>query len=538
LALAGMALVAMAHGGSGRMLREGLGLSDRRSGMGGCPFMDPTKTCGPPATDGTRPFCRASARRAWPNWQVLYYKAKVGCLLARFWCDNISVLDRTVEDLGQSKTAQSDSGASSIPAKVSLIYCFFLEDFDVQEARKKAAESRLLLRKFPTPRLTTTEAGPAEGKPSPITPFLVLNAPYLLLKDEKSDLGLPEIPAAKVQTIVKIRENGAGTVRYDVSFRAGLNDIVPNLKTLRKAEFPIGGHSLFERYRSLVRNDLSVLGYKSWDDDDKALACLCPGNPHKKAVFLENPSNPYQRPFPVYLITLDSTQLDDAVQFNFQREGSLKVDQPEAAFFRDLLALLVGLTDPTTADLRFCKQYGLIGEDGRLISLCARIDFLRNISHRAGLCLCSMNITPEVSDKLHVPTLEVAETARVRWYLNGISNFWLDFRIQHARELLHGINSLDPVKQEKTVFEQLEKVLYERVSEGSARLRFFEDSIVHLIGSGALNAMYRQAMDLWRFRDAERLLFEKERALNSLVDQIVDYSRLKQLLAASNERRK
>src|ERR1035438_1744975 len=113
LALAGMALVAMAHGGSGRMLREGLGLSDRRSGMGGCPFMDPTKTCGPPATDGTRPFCRASARRAWPNWQVLYYKAKVGCLLARFWCDNISVLDRTVEDLGQSKTAQSDSGASS-----------------------------------------------------------------------------------------------------------------------------------------------------------------------------------------------------------------------------------------------------------------------------------------------------------------------------------------------------------------------------------------------------------------------------------------
>src|ERR1039458_5469925 len=83
----------------------------------------------------------------------LYYKAKVGCLPARFWCDNISVLDRTVEDLGQSKTAQSDSGASSIPAKVSLIYCFFLEDFDVQEARKKAAESRLLLRKFPTPRL-------------------------------------------------------------------------------------------------------------------------------------------------------------------------------------------------------------------------------------------------------------------------------------------------------------------------------------------------------------------------------------------------
>jgi hypothetical protein len=133
---------------------------------------------------------------------------------------------------------------------------------------------------------------------------------------------------------------------------------------------------------------------------------------------------------------------------------------------------------------------------------------------------------------LHSSTVEVAETARVRWYLNGISNFWLDFRIQHARELLQAIKSLDPMKRERAVFQQLDDILHERVSEGSTRLRFFEDSIVYLVGSGALNAMYSRAMELWRFRDAERLLFEKERALNGLVDQIVDYARLKQLRAA------
>jgi hypothetical protein len=247
-------------------------------------------------------------------------------------------------------------------------------------------------------------------------------------------------------------------------------------------------------------------------------------------VFLSNPY--HQRPFPLTLITLDGAALDAAMQFNFQCDESQALDQSESGFFRALLALLVGLGDLKSkkVDLRFCKQYGLIGEDGRLNSLSARTDFFRNISHRACLCLCSTNNVHCVT--LHSSTVEVAETARVRWYLNGISNFWLDFRIQHARELLQAIKSLDPMKRERAVFQQLDDILHERVSEGSTRLRFFEDSIVYLVGSGALNAMYSRAMELWRFRDAERLLFEKERALNGLVDQIVDYARLKQLRAA------
>jgi len=384
--------------------------------------------------------------------------------------------------------------------------------------------------------------------------LLVLNNPYLLLsKDWPSDTGVefPEIKdediprlsaRAQGRTICKIRDSGAVTLRFQFRFEVHdasltehhllfLSEIGRDWREGRdRAVLKVcgGSLSLWEKFVEVSAHLDRKLGFAVLE---QLLGTRIAGRTRKfvEPELAGDKRDPL-RPYPVIWGTFASSD-DYARVRSFRFETGKMPPDSSQPVMEVLLQTLVGALRPGR-DLTFCREYGLLDEKDSLMNYCPVEGFFRNFTHRTSLCLSPPDLEAErLWKQLYLMTVEVMEAIRLRWHLVGIGNLVLDWEIQAAEQQLNEVARFkDPIADEARILEILRALSQERAQWATIRLRFMEDPVSHLMGSGSLNEMYERAIRMFRLHELDALLNAKSEALDRVIDQIMDFAKISQLL--------
>jgi len=468
-----------------------------------------------------------------------------------------------------------------IESIVSYVYCFFIESFELEKAKTRA-EASLGRKGWEVEKR-------AQERDYLLRSLMVLNNPYLYLEKRYKGVkftfptvsgggsGVPdEISAEEGCVVCKVRDSGAGTVRFQFKLRAPVDPLSEEGKLIPLTDrhmlllsevgrewrenvpkvviqSPDGKLSLWDEFRETCRllSEISESEVLEMDDEIQVM-----GIPRQfiDERLVKNGGHPL-RPYPVLWGVCETEEYHEVRNYCFN-ESTTHVDKENvegdriAQSVMGILQILLGALS-LGRDITYCKEYGILDKNGGFINFCPAANFFRNFSHRTCLCL-SPRLSPSddsedpesglgknvIREDLYFMTIEVMEAVRLRWHLAGIANQLLDWEIQAAQKKLDEVKDKDPINQEENVLSILKELSKERARWAALKLRFMEDPVAHLIGSGSLNEMYDRAISIFRLKDFDDMLNAKSNALDRVINHIMDFAKVSQLLQLATAEKK